>query len=71
MTRRLHFPADDTRVDDLEAALSDLAGLVSESLGGDVKIQVLNKDHREMIISNGKNVIKKPPDRCGCMVRRF
>ncbi len=44
--------ADDSRVNDLEAALSDLAGLVSENLGGVVKIQVLNKNHKEMMISD-------------------
>jgi len=44
--------ADDSRVEDLEAALSDLAGLVSENLGGEVKIQVLDKEHKEMMISD-------------------
>jgi len=44
--------ADGSRFDDLEAALNELAGLVSENLGGDVKIHVLDKDHKEMVISN-------------------
>lgn len=44
--------ADDSRLDDLEAGLSDLAALVSENLGGDVKIQILNKDYKEINIDS-------------------
>jgi len=42
--------ADDSRFDDLEAALNDLAGLVSKNLGGNVKIHILDKNHKEMMI---------------------
>lgn len=43
--------ADGSRLEDLEAALSEIAGLISENLGGDVKYQILDRVHREMVIS--------------------
>ncbi len=42
---------DGSRLDDLNAALDDLAGLVSENLGGEVRIHVLDRDHKETILS--------------------
>lgn len=42
---------DGSRLNEMEAALNDLAGLVSENLGGAVKIQVLDREHREMMIT--------------------
>jgi DNA/RNA-binding domain of Phe-tRNA-synthetase-like protein len=41
---------DKSRLDDLKTALDDLAALVSENLGGEIKIQVLDRDHKETII---------------------
>lgn len=41
---------DETRVGELEAALQELAGLVTENLGGTVKVQLLDKEHREIVI---------------------
>ncbi|HWQ77927.1 MAG TPA: B3/4 domain-containing protein [Anaerovoracaceae bacterium] len=40
------------RLDDLKAALDELAALVSENLGGEVRVQVLDKDHGEIIITD-------------------
>ncbi|MDD3169647.1 MAG: hypothetical protein PHC91_09355, partial [Eubacteriales bacterium] len=42
---------DESRSADLEEALTEMAGLVSKNLGGEVKIQVLDKDHNEMVIA--------------------
>lgn len=42
---------DESRLDELAAALEELAGLVSENLGGDVRIQVLDRDHKEMALT--------------------
>ena len=43
--------ADGSRLNEMEAALNDLAGLVSENLGGEVKIQLLDREHKEMMIT--------------------
>lgn len=42
--------ADESRLGILEEALKDLAGLVTEHLGGNVRIQILDKDHRDTIL---------------------
>lgn len=44
--------ADETRVGELEAALQELAGLVAENLGGTVRVQLLDKEHREIVIED-------------------
>lgn len=41
---------DGSRLDELNVALDNLAALVKENLGGEVKTQVLDKDHREMML---------------------
>lgn len=43
--------ADESRSDELNAALEDMAQLVSENLGGDVRIQILDRNHNEMTIA--------------------
>jgi DNA/RNA-binding domain of Phe-tRNA-synthetase-like protein len=45
---------DETRVGELESALKELAGLVTENLGGTVKVQLLDKEHREIILDGGE-----------------
>jgi len=42
---------DESRLGALETALQDLSAVISEDLGGEIRMQVLDKDHREMIIS--------------------
>lgn len=42
--------ADESRADVLDAALKDLAAQVSENLGGEVRIQVLDRTHKEIDI---------------------
>lgn len=42
--------ADGSRADAFEAALNELAALVSENLGGTAKIRVLDRDHKEIVI---------------------
>lgn len=42
---------DESRLDELNAALEELAGLVSKNLGGDVWIQVLDREHKEMALT--------------------
>lgn len=42
--------ADESRLDDLNAALKDLAELVAENLGGDVLIAILDKEQKEITI---------------------
>lgn len=44
--------ADGSRLAELQAALNELANLVSENIGGDIVIQILDRDHREMVISD-------------------
>ena len=44
--------ADNSRLGDLEAALKELADLVNENLGGTVKIELLDKDHKEIVIGD-------------------
>jgi len=44
---------DGSRLNEMEAALNDLAGLISVNLGGEVKIQILDREHREMIVFPG------------------
>jgi DNA/RNA-binding domain of Phe-tRNA-synthetase-like protein len=44
--------ADESRLDALEEALKELAALVSDNLGGDVKMQTLDKDHKEIVIKD-------------------
>lgn len=44
--------ADKSRLSDLEAALSELAGLVAENLGGTVRVELLDKDHKEIVIED-------------------
>jgi hypothetical protein len=41
-------------VGELESALKELAGLVTENLGGTVKVQLLDKEHREIILDGGE-----------------
>lgn len=41
---------DATRHAELSAALSELAALVSEHLGGEVSVSLMDKDHKEIII---------------------
>ncbi|QRG67204.1 B3/B4 domain-containing protein [Brevibacillus choshinensis] len=41
---------DETRTDEFHMALKELADAVSHHLGGTVKIEVLDRDHREMTI---------------------
>ncbi len=41
---------DESRAGELEAALQELSGLVTENLGGTVKVQLLDKEHREIVI---------------------
>jgi len=43
---------DLSRLDDLQAALSELALLVSQNLGGEVRTHVLDRNHREIIIKD-------------------
>lgn len=46
--------SDGSRLGDLEASLSELADLVAENLGGTVRVQLLDKDHREIVIDGGE-----------------
>jgi len=41
---------DESRLDELKAALEELAGLVRGNLGGDVKIYLMDRDHRDVTI---------------------
>lgn len=43
---------DDRRIDSLMDALNDLAALVSQNLGGKNNVHILDKDNREIVISN-------------------
>jgi DNA/RNA-binding domain of Phe-tRNA-synthetase-like protein len=43
---------DESRLDDLQTALSELAALVAQNLGGEVRTQVVDRDHKEMIIKD-------------------
>lgn len=44
--------ADKSRIGDLKAALSELADLVAENLGGTVRIELLDRDHKEIVITD-------------------
>lgn len=41
---------DESRLDELKAALEELAGLVREKLGGNVKVYLMDGDHRDVTI---------------------
>lgn len=44
--------ADEARLDELSEALKELAGLIAENLGGNITIQILDRNHREIMISD-------------------
>lgn len=44
--------ADLSRLGELEAALKELADLVAENLGGTVRIELLDKEHKEIVIAD-------------------
>ncbi len=43
---------DETRLGELEAAMRELADRIAENLGGTVKVQLLDKEHREILIED-------------------